>query len=284
MKDMRTRILSANYGKLFRMLIASGICIFLIGGGASAIMLHTLDANAFAKGSQPQLQQPGEGPGEMNGGQQGNGNLGDGGQQGQPGNMPGNNGGQFRGPDGHHGQGSMGNNGDMQAPPQGNDSQGNFGGHGMHHDSFLHRILSNSQISIATKIVVLATTVLGILWAILTWLTIVCYLYRSSTFSGMNRVLWTVLGAIGSVLTLIAFFIVRSFLKARCENCGSWQDNDQTFCTTCGSMMRRDCPGCGTSVAQNAAFCPSCGRAMTADKANSEDSNSDSTVPAGADA
>lgn len=126
-------------------------------------------------------------------------------------------------------------------------------------------ILHNNQISIVTKIVILATTILGILWLLVVWYTIVCYLYRSSTFSRMNRTLWTILGIFGGILALLAFFIARSILKVRCENCDAWQDAEQAYCTDCGAALQQNCPGCGASVSQNAAYCPSCGKEMAAD-------------------
>ena len=55
MKNFRSRILSVDYGKRFRLLLAAGLCILIIGGGASAILLHTVDANAL--GGSTQIEQ-----------------------------------------------------------------------------------------------------------------------------------------------------------------------------------------------------------------------------------
>ena len=406
MKDFKTRILSADYKKRFRQLIAAGICIFAIGGGTSAVLLHTVDAQAFTgmqqiRGNENLNQTMPGGNGGQGGntlpdgnGQSGGNTLPDGNNQ-QGGNaLPGGNdssagsGGNdfgYRNGRGYGGRG-FGNGGtpqgnaDFTAPDNGqnadapgintppsdnsqssgtdnsqknapDNSQKNasdsaqnkdtdnsrnagsgstqkdgapgtgtvmpavmnttaatgntnttaatgntmpeageetgagfvgsmqaaamnrggmgaggremngFGGR-MNRAGFLQRVLGNANVSIASKIAVLATTILGIIWAILTWLTIVFYVFRTSVFSNMNRVLWTVLAAVGHVFALIAFFIVRSFVKERCENCESWQEAGAEYCTSCGSQMRTSCPNCGASVSWKDAWCASCGTSL----------------------
>ena len=147
--------------------------------------------------------------------------------------------------------------------PDMGDRSMNGGGHGMHHGGFLMQVLHSNRTSLASKIAVVATTILGFLWVILAWLTIVCYLFRSSTFSRMNPALWTVLGIIGNVFALIAFFIVRSILRIRCAGCGSWQDIDQAYCSSCGKKLQHVCAACGATVSQDAAYCARCGAEQT---------------------
>lgn len=301
MKNFRSRILSVDYGKRFRLLLAAGLCILIIGGGASAILLHTVDANAL--GGSTQIEQENSAGRQPPGTAQpygGHGRFGNDGKQHLPD--------QNSTPDTQEGNGASPENGanndnntgnSNNSSKSGNTSQdanttgaiaqvasyqqtaggnmgsmGNMGGgfdgvrmdgRGGHHGHFLSMILHNNQISIVTKIVILATTILGILWLLAVWYTIVCYLYRSSTFSRMNRTLWTILGIFGGILALLAFFIARSILKVRCENCDAWQDAEQAYCTDCGAALQQNCPGCGASVSQNAAYCPSCGKEMAAD-------------------
>jgi hypothetical protein len=75
----------------------------------------------------------------------------------------------------------------------------------------------------------------------------------------MNPAIWTLLGIIGSVFALIAFFIARSILRIKCAVCGSWQDIGQAYCNACGSKLQRICEACGAAVSQDAAYCASCG-------------------------
>lgn len=323
-------------------MIAAGICILVIGGGTSAVLLHTTGTHSLS--GPPQMQQD-NGYGDNNGGQfPGDGNQG---IQRPDGNMGNDNNGSEAFGHGHNGHGPMDNNDNNGMPPQqdngtqtpdsdqsmpGNKQQdkqdnndnddsstketsilttsvqlnellttktqapanqpdsnqsfagpdmgdrsmngygmnghgmmGNdmdhhdMGGHGMHHGSFLMQVLHSNQISLASKIAVLATAVLGFLWLILAWFTIVCYLYQTSTFSRMNPAIWTLLGIIGSVFALIAFFIARSILRIKCAVCGSWQDIGQAYCNACGSKLQRICEACGAAVSQDAAYCASCG-------------------------
>lgn len=54
-------------------------------------------------------------------------------------------------------------------------------------------------------------------------------------------------------------------LPGRCGNCGSANNADSEFCTSCGSNLAagRKCPSCGARQKDNAArFCNRCGKAV----------------------
>lgn len=422
MKDLKTRILSADYKKRFRQLIAAGICIFAIGGGTSAVLLHTVDANAFSRGVNMQQGMPGaqgqdgtqgqpggdanSGNGNFSGQVPGNGGFGGQGQDGSNGQNPGGSNGQNPGNDNSGNQlpdqrpGRFDMNGNQNAPDADSDSQlpddkkdsqssekqqnsqssdnkqenqksadnqtdtskkqgdnaaagsfwtdnnaqsatpmnavkvetpanympgiqvggmdeqemtggvqnmrgqqgatggqdmrgqqgmngdhcmngGRMDGGRMHHAGFVSRVLNNSNVSIASKIAVLATTILGIIWAILMWLTIVFYVFRTSVFSGMNKVLWTVLAAVGHVFALIAFLIVRSIVNERCERCETWQDAGSEYCSNCGNAMSTNCPNCNASVSFHDAWCASCGTRLKLKDESEAENVDEKAVPAG---
>lgn len=55
-------------------------------------------------------------------------------------------------------------------------------------------------------------------------------------------------------------------LPGRCGNCGSANNPDSEFCTSCGAnlVVARQCPSCGATQRENSArFCNRCGKTLT---------------------
>ena len=84
-------------------------------------------------------------------------------------------------------------------------------GEGHHHDEHQEEAWK-SQITPLTAVnyvIIGAAIVLMGAWAILYWLTVVAWLYKSATVAGMNPSLWAILGAFANIFAVLAFWIVR---------------------------------------------------------------------------
>lgn len=128
-----------------------------------------------------------------------------------------------------------------------------------HHDIEHFEI---SEPSTAAKVTVSVTCLLGFLSIVSFCVLTAAWLYQAATLSGMNGLLWGVLGLGGNLIVVVVFLIVRSFTRVKCPECGRWQKKAR-FCRACGAQMTRGCPDCGAECGMDDVFCASCGRNLT---------------------
>lgn len=127
-------------------------------------------------------------------------------------------------------------------------------------------ILENMHIteaSTAAKVTVGITGALCVLAAAIYWLLIAAWLYKSAVMSGMNGLLWFLLGLCGNLFAAVFFSLVRSFLRKKCSSCGHYSSKTAKYCMECGAALIEQCTKCGEPVCANDKFCPSCGNHMT---------------------
>lgn len=116
--------------------------------------------------------------------------------------------------------------------------------------------------SIPAKVTVSITGVLcGLVWLSF-WLLIAAWLYQAATLSGMNGLLWLVLGLIGNIPAAVVFLVIRSFTRKKCSVCGKYQPAKTHYCTHCGAAFNKKCPDCGAICSNKENFCHSCGKEL----------------------
>lgn len=114
--------------------------------------------------------------------------------------------------------------------------------------------------SVAAKVTVGVTGMLSALAAAIFWLLIAAWLYKAAVLSGMNGLLWFLLGLCGNLLAAILFNLVRSFTRKKCSFCGHYSLTESQYCTECGVVLTGKCTECGESVNPDDKFCPACGK------------------------
>ena len=112
------------------------------------------------------------------------------------------------------------------------------------------------------------------------WLAVAACLYQRATVSKMNGLLWLLLGLCGNVIAALAFVIIRSYIRQKCPECGSWQAAGRWYCTQCGAETGKSCPECGDLCGIDDKFCSRCGKSFAEGK---ETSQAGDTEPEGAD-
>lgn len=131
-----------------------------------------------------------------------------------------------------------------------------------------HHFLEHINISapsMAAKISMGFTWVLGFWMVISFCILVAAWLYKAATQSGMNGLLWGVLGLGGNLFVVVVFLVVRSYTRKKCHACGRWQ-KDAGFCMACGAQMTRTCPECGAECGMEDMYCTKCGKALKNDK------------------
>lgn len=125
--------------------------------------------------------------------------------------------------------------------------------------------LDITEPSLGAKITVGITGLLGCLAGAAFWLLIAAWLYQKAVLSGMNGLFWGLLGLGGNVFAVVAFLLVRSFIRRKCPACGHWQKNG-SFCCACGTKMKQVCPACGAECEIDDVFCANCGSSIQGKK------------------
>ena len=115
--------------------------------------------------------------------------------------------------------------------------------------------------SVGAKVTVVISSLLCELLAVTFWLLIAAWLYQAAVLSGMNGLLWALLGLGGNVFAAVLFLLVRSFAREKCPSCGRWQKKG-SFCRACGAKMKKACSACGAECEANDVFCASCGSSL----------------------
>ena len=124
-------------------------------------------------------------------------------------------------------------------------------------------ILENLHItepSVGAKVTVGVTGLLCALAAAIYWLLIAAWLYKASVLSGMNGLLWFLLGLCGNLFAVMSFHLVRSFTRKKCSSCGHYSLTAARYCAECGAALLAECTQCGEPVHPNDKFCPACGK------------------------
>lgn len=116
--------------------------------------------------------------------------------------------------------------------------------------------------SVAAKVTVGVTGLLYALVAALYWLLVAAWLYKAAAVSGMNGLLWALLGACGNLFAVILFHLARSFKRKKCPFCGRYVAVTARYCAECGTAFFKKCPACGGLTRDGDKFCPCCGKAM----------------------
>jgi hypothetical protein len=129
----------------------------------------------------------------------------------------------------------------------------------MHNDFF--RSEQFTQPSTGAMIVLGTYLTLLTLLFIAYWLLITAWLYQAATKASMNGLLWALLGFFFNLYAVIAFLVIRSFIRQSCYSCGARQ-KPATYCIACGTAMKHQCSECGELTDPKDSFCSKCGKAL----------------------
>ncbi len=102
------------------------------------------------------------------------------------------------------------------------------------------------------------------------WLAVAAWLYKAAALAKMNKTLWTVAGLAGDLAAVVLFLIVRSIIREKCAECGSWQKKGGEYCSGCGERLKVKCPGCGAECKKGEKYCPVCGVSLREDEEDDE--------------
>lgn len=145
------------------------------------------------------------------------------------------------------------------------DHEEDYNGHDAdEHDDWFENAVHTGQIPMpsATAFAVLGiTALLCVLLAAAYWLLVALWLYQDAARSAMSPLFWGLLGLIGNLAAVVAFLVVREFIRVRCPACGHWQAASP-FCGNCGTALETKCPACGAAVNQDDRFCGACGEQL----------------------
>ncbi len=108
------------------------------------------------------------------------------------------------------------------------------------------------------------------------WIAVAACLYQRARVSKMNGLLWLLLGLLGNVMAALAFVVIRSFIRQKCPECGSWQMAGRWYCTQCGAETGRSCPECGDLCGLDDKYCSRCGKSF--DEGSEETAGDESVV------
>lgn len=136
------------------------------------------------------------------------------------------------------------------------------GGKEHHKEDDVFENIHISGPSVPAKIAVGVTGLLCALAAVTFWLLIAAWLYKAAVLSGMNGLLWFILGLCGNLFAVMLFNLVRSFIRQKCSSCGHYSLLAAKYCAECGAALTEKCTECGESVHPDDKFCPACGKQM----------------------
>lgn len=136
------------------------------------------------------------------------------------------------------------------------------------HDFFENMIVTTptTEAFIAVGITIFS----GFVFLLLFWILIAAWLYQAAVRSGMNGLLWLAAGLIGNVCAAVAFLLIRSFIRIKCPSCGAALPKKNEHCPRCGKAIREKCENCGEICAAGDQFCRACGKKLHEDSENNE--------------
>ena len=95
------------------------------------------------------------------------------------------------------------------------------------------------------------------------WLLIAAWLYQSAVLSKMHGLIWFFLGLCGNLAAVVAFLLIRSLIRKKCDACGSYQTMKAQYCVQCGAVLTVKCPECGANNEKGNHYCHNCGSSLT---------------------
>ena len=117
--------------------------------------------------------------------------------------------------------------------------------------------------STAAKAAVSITGLLCLLAGVAFWLLIAAWLYQSAVLSKMHGLIWFFLGLCGNLAAVVAFLLIRSLIRKKCDACGSYQTMKAQYCVQCGAVLTVKCPECGANNEKGNHYCHNCGSSLT---------------------
>lgn len=224
MSKIHEKIMRANFAKWLKRLVIAAVCVALLGGGLSAVMLAPQIREAVSYSYE--REQAGEYRSE----------------------------GWDNGEDfGEHG-GREEERGHSERHPKREKDRDE------EHDFFEKGIITKP--SMAALITAGVTGLLMSALLVLFWLLVAAWLYQAAVLSGMSGPFWLIAGMAGNVFAAVLFLLIRSFIRVRCPSCGSFQRVETQHCTRCGAAFYEKCGSCGTRCAAADKFCHACGKEL----------------------
>lgn len=231
MSKIHEKIMKTDFAKQLKKLIITAVCIMLIGGGISAVMLRQQIGEVVSNINQwEQLKESGT---------QNNVN-------------------------------EKQNKKDKRRYGEYDDESRNWDESGYHYEREgryrgEHDFFENMVVTTPTTeafIAVGITIFCGFVFLLLFWILIAAWLYQAAVRSGMNGLLWLAAGLIGNVYAAVIFLLVRSFIRIKCPSCGAALPKKTEHCPQCGKAIREKCKNCGEICAAGDQFCRACGKKL----------------------
>lgn len=118
--------------------------------------------------------------------------------------------------------------------------------------------------STAAKAAVGVTGLLALVLGAGYWLACAAWVWRAAVRSGMNGTMWLVLALVGNLAAVVLFWAVRSVLRTKCPQCGTWQRKGH-YCASCGAELVHYCPTCKSRISVQDLYCRHCGVLLKAE-------------------
>lgn len=102
--------------------------------------------------------------------------------------------------------------------------------------------------------------IFGLLFATY-WIGLALWVYKDSNRKGCNASLWGLLTLITNIAGLIIYIIFKQN-SAICSTCGSLQNRNNKYCSSCGSKISSTCNNCSSIVGNDDKYCKNCGHKL----------------------
>lgn len=228
MSKIHEKVMKADFAKSLKRLIIFAVCVMLLGGGTSAVVLASQIGGAAS--IIRQREQAGEQNRE-----------------------------EYRA-DGEQDEETYWGDGERE-----HDYREGKEGDGRDEYDFLDNMTITGPV-IGALITLGLTVFLESLSLFLFWILVAAWLYQAAVHSGMNGLVWLVAGLAGNVFGAIIFLLVRSFIRVKCPICGAFLQVKTQYCPKCGTAMYEKCADCGEGCAVDDTFCRACGNPLHASR------------------
>lgn len=249
MNKIHEKIMRTDYAKCLKRLIILAVCVLLLGGGISAAMLAP-QIGEIASGIRQREQNGEESRGGVN--RIGEDYPGDTEQTGEGGRESVNRSGEDPG-ENRESAGDSEHRGDREED-------------GREEHDFLEN-MTITKPAVGAVITLGITVLCGFLFLLLFWFLVAAWLYQAAVCSGMNGLIWLLAGLAGNAFGVVAFLLVRSFIRIKCPSCGSFLPVKAQYCSKCGAAMNEKCGNCGEGCSAGDKFCRACGTQLHENKA-----------------
>lgn len=95
------------------------------------------------------------------------------------------------------------------------------------------------------------------------WLLVAAWLYQAAVLAKMHGMVWFLLGLCGNLAAVAVFLLLRSLIRKKCGECGSYQPVKAAYCAACGAGLTVKCPECGIVCEKDARYCRNCGKSLS---------------------